>query len=79
MLRAQDRLERLVARRLERSAEYVADARVYQASHIAGGLARAVYATVRQAERDALLAAAREAEEEAQRKRQAARDAERAI
>ncbi len=75
--RAQDRLERLVARRLERSAEYVADARADQASHIAGGLARAVYATVRQAERDALLAAAREAEDEAARKRAAAAQVER--
>ena len=77
MQRAQDRLERLVAQRLQRSAEYVADARAYRASHVAGGLARAMYATVRQAEREALLVAAREAEEEAVRKRQAVAQAER--
>ena len=77
--RALTRLETRIARTLERSAEYVRDARAYQASHIAGGLARAMYQTLRQAERDALLAAAREAEEEAERKRQAAAQATRAI
>ncbi len=75
--RAEKRLETLIVQRLERSAAYVADARAYQASHIASGLARAMYATVRQAEREALLSAAREAEEEALRKRQAAAQAER--
>ncbi len=77
--RAQERLEAAIARRLERSAEYVRDARAFQARQAASGLMMALQSTIRDAERAALRAAAREAEEEAERKRQAARDAERAI
>ena len=77
--RAQERLEAAIARRLERSAEYVRDARAYQARQAASGLMMALQSTLRDAEREALRAVAREAEEEAERKRQAARDAERAM
>ncbi len=77
--RAQERLEAAIARRLERSAEYVRDARAFQARQAASGLMMALQSTIRDAEREALRAAAREAEEEAERKRQAARQADRAI
>ncbi len=77
--RTRERLEAAIARRLERSAEYVRDARAYRARQAASGLMMALQSTLRDAERQALRAAAREAEEEAERKRQAARDAERAM
>ena len=77
--RAQERLEAAIARRLERSADYVRDARAFQARQAAAGLMMALQSTIRDAEREVLRAAAREAEEEAERKRQAARAAERAI
>ncbi len=76
---AEERLEAAIARRLERSAEYVRDARAYRARQAASGLMMALQSTIRDAERAALRAAAREAEEEAERKRQAAREADRAI
>ncbi len=74
--RARERLETAVAGRLLRSAEYVRDLRRWEAGRAFTGVGRALQATIRQAERDALLAEARAAEEEAQRKRQAAREAE---
>lgn len=77
--RTQARLEAVVAKRLERSAEYVRDARAWRARQAASGLMMALRTTIREAERDALRAAARAAEEDAARKRAAAQEAEQAI
>ena len=74
--RARGRLEASVAARLQRSAEYVRDARRFHVAGLYSGLGRALEETVRQAERDARLAEARALEEEAQRKRQAAAEAD---
>lgn len=74
--RARERLERAVAGRLQRSAEYIRDARRFHVAAVYGGLGRALEETIRQAERDARLAEARALEEEARRRRQAAAEAD---
>lgn len=75
---AQERQERTAARlavvlttRLQRHAEYIRQGRGYWASQEVARLSAAIAATIRQAEREAALAAARDLEEEAARLRAA--------